>query len=72
MSWSFHWWLFIVAIVPCTIMVMFSRGTMNSANVVNYGPRADWRAEPGSAIAGSILAGAVYAAILTAAAGFLF
>ncbi len=29
----------------------FSRGAMNSVNIVKYGPRADWRAEPGSAIA---------------------
>jgi hypothetical protein len=72
MSWSWHWWIFIVAIVACSIMVMFSRGAMNSVNIVKYGPRADWHAEPGFAIVGSILAGAVYAAIITAVAGFLF
>jgi hypothetical protein len=72
MSWSFHWWVFVVAIIPCTVTVMFSRGAMNSANVARYGPRADWRAEPGGAIAGSVAAGAVYAAIITAVAGFLF
>lgn len=72
MSWSLHWWLFIVAIVPCTVMVMFSRWAMNPVNVAKYGPRAEWGAEPAAGIAGSILAGAVYAAIITAIAGFLF
>lgn len=72
MSWTWHWWLFVVALVVCTIIVMFSRGAMNSVNVMKHGPRADYRSEPGAAIAGSILAGAVYAVVVTAVAGFLF
>jgi hypothetical protein len=72
MSWSLHWWLFFVAIIPCTIMVLFSRWAMTPVNVARYGPRGDLRTEPGAAIAGSILAGGVYAAIITAVAGFLF
>jgi hypothetical protein len=72
MSWLWHWWLFFVAVIPCTIVVQFTRGAMNTMNVAKYGPRADYRAEPGSAIAGSVIAGAIYAAIVTALAGFLF
>ena len=72
MLWSWHWWLFIVAIVPCTLMVMYSRWAMNPVNVARHGPRAEWGAEPAAGITGSILAGAVYAAIITAVAGFFF
>jgi hypothetical protein len=72
MSWSLHWWLFFVAIIPCTIMVMYSRWAMNPVNVARYGPRAEWLAEPGAGIAGSIVAGAVYAAIIAGIGGFLF
>jgi hypothetical protein len=56
MSWLWHWWLFFVAVIPCTIVVQFTRGAMNTMNVAKYGPRADYRAEPGSAIAGSVIA----------------
>jgi len=70
--WTWHWGLFVVALVVCTIIVMFARGAMNSANVMKYGPRAHYGAEPGAAIAGSIVAGAVYAVIVTGLAGFLF
>jgi hypothetical protein len=45
---------------------------MNRANVEKYGPRADYRAEPGMAIFGSIVAGGVYAGVLTAIAGLIF
>jgi hypothetical protein len=69
MSWSWHWWVFIVALIPCVIVVQFFRGAMNSANVVKYGRKADYRADPAGAFVGSILAGAVYAAIITAIAG---
>ena len=72
MSWSWHWWLFFVSVIPCTIVVQFTRGAMNGVNVAKYGPRADYRAEPSAAIAGSVSAGAIYAAIITAIARFLF
>jgi hypothetical protein len=41
MSWSWHWWLFFAAVIPCTIVVQFTRGAMNSMNVARYGPRGD-------------------------------
>ena len=72
MSWTWNWWVFVIALGVCTILVMLSRGAMNPVNVMKHGPRADYNAEPGAAIAGSILAGAVYAAIVTAIAGFVF
>lgn len=67
MSWS--WGVFFVSLVVCTIVVMVSRGAMNSSNVAQYGSRGDFRSEPGAAIVGSIVAGAVFAAIITAVIG---
>lgn len=70
MNWS--WGVFIVSLIVCTIIVMFSRGAMNSTNIAKYGSRGDYRSEPGAAIMGSIVAGAIYAAIVTVIAGFIF
>jgi hypothetical protein len=70
MNWS--WGVFLVTLVVCTILSQYARGAMNSANVARHGPEADYRSQPGMAILGSIVAGAVYAAIITAVAGFTF
>ncbi|MGX1325439.1 RsiW-degrading membrane proteinase PrsW (M82 family) [Bradyrhizobium liaoningense] len=67
MSWS--WAVFFVSLVVCSVVVMFARGAMNSSNVAQYGARGDYRSEPGAAIVGSILAGAVFAAIITVIIG---
>jgi hypothetical protein len=48
---------------------MFARGAVNDSNIVRYGAKGDYRSNPGSAIIGSILAGAVFAAIITAGVG---
>jgi hypothetical protein len=72
MSWAWHWGIFIMAIIPCIIVVQFSRGAINTSNVVRYEASGDWRAASGGAIIGSILAGALYAAVITAIAGFMF
>jgi hypothetical protein len=66
-TWS--WSLFFGGLVVCSIVVMFARGAMNDSNIVRYGARGDYRSDPGSAIMGSILTGAVLAAIITAAVG---
>ncbi|MCA6104741.1 hypothetical protein [Bradyrhizobium australafricanum] len=70
MNWS--WGVFFIALVVCTILSQLARGAMNGVNVAKHGPRADYKAEPGMAILGSIVAGAVYATIITAVAGFIF
>jgi hypothetical protein len=44
---------------------------MNSANIAKYGMQADYKSNPGGAIFGSIVAGAVYASVVTAIVGFL-
>ena len=72
MSWTWRWWLFLVLLVGCTIFSMFSRGAMNAANVAKHGPEANWRSNPSGAFVGSALAGATYAAIITAVAGLIF
>ena len=72
MSWNWHWWLFLIALVACTILVQFARGALNAHNVAKYGLRAEYKADPLRAILGSVIAGGIYAAILTAIAGFIF
>jgi hypothetical protein len=44
---------------------------MNRASVAKYGSGADYRADPGGAIIGSLFAGAIYAAVVTGIVGFL-
>src|SRR5690242_11896917 len=40
--WIWHWWVFLVAIIPCYFFVGFTRGATNAANVEKYGPSADY------------------------------
>lgn len=72
MDWTWHWWLFVLGTVVFTPIVQFSRGFMNTANIQRYGERADYQKNFASAFIGSILAGALYAAVITAVAGFIF
>lgn len=72
MAFHWNWIVFIVATIICSILVMYARGSLNGILVAKHGPKAHYAAEPGAAIAGSILAGAVYAAIVTVIAGFVF
>jgi hypothetical protein len=67
MEWS--WKVFLIALPIAVIFSMFSRGAMNAQNVAKHGPEADYRANPGMAIFGSITGGAVWAAIITALVG---
>ncbi|WBA17017.1 hypothetical protein [Salinivibrio kushneri] len=67
MEWS--WKVFLIALPIAVIFSMFSRGAMNAQNVEKHGPEADYRANPGMAIFGSITGGAVWAAIITALIG---
>lgn len=71
MSWTWNWWLFLVSTFFFTVLSQFARGMMNRSNMARYGQRADWRAEPGMAILGCAIAGAIYAAALTAVLGFV-
>ena len=67
MSWS--WGVFVAALIGCTILVMWSRGAMNASNVAKYGQKADYYSNPGSAFAGSMMAGAILATVITAIVG---
>ena len=67
MEWS--WKVFLIAVPIAIIISMFSRGAMNAQNVVRHGPKADYRANPGMAIFGSIAGGAIWAAIITSIIG---
>ncbi|MFZ2138963.1 MAG: hypothetical protein WAV78_18845 [Xanthobacteraceae bacterium] len=62
MSW--HWGLFVIAWIICTVVLMLVRGATSEAN--------SYQANPGSGMMGSVLAGGVLAAVLTAIAGMLF
>jgi len=74
--WTWHWWLFLVAIIPCALFVAFMRGAMNESNIEKFGPRADYRlafqTEPWAIMGGTLVAGMVCAAVIAAVAGFLF
>lgn len=62
--------VFVIAWMICTIISVFSRGAMNNQNIENYGTKADYNSAPSMAIVGSAVAGAIYAAILTAIVWF--
>ncbi|MEX0730596.1 MAG: hypothetical protein WED00_08860 [Aquisalimonadaceae bacterium] len=68
MDWS--WVAFFITLPIAIVVSMFSRGAMNAQNVAKHGPAADYRTNLGMAIFGSVLGGAVWAAIITAIIGF--
>jgi len=70
MRWN--WIVFVVLWPILTVFAQFARGYMNAANMAKYGPDADYRANLGGAILGTVFAGAVYAAVFTAIAGLMF
>jgi hypothetical protein len=74
--WTWHWWLFLAAIIPCYFFVGYARGATNEANIEKYGPRGDYKiafqTEPFAILGGTLIAAAICAAIVTAIAGFLF
>ena len=66
--WTWHWWLFLIAIIPCSIVAQFRAGmTAELRGQTRYAT-----ARPGQVIFWSIIFGAIYAAVITAAVGFLF
>jgi hypothetical protein len=65
MSGAWNWWVFVPALIICTIIVQIARGATNRANIARFGPKADYAAEPAAAIIGSIIAGAIIAALIT-------
>lgn len=72
MQWAWSWWVFVPALVLFSIPSMFSRGAMNARNIAEHGDHADYRKDAGGALIGCVMAGAIYAAIVTAIAGLLF
>ena len=71
MLWTWHWWIFLPAWVLCTILSLFSRGYMNQANIAKYGDETDYNRDVNGATIGCTIAGAIFAAIISAIAGFL-
>lgn len=69
MEWS--WKIFLITLPIAVVFSMFSRGVMNAKNFAKHGSRADYRTNPGMAIFGSIVGGAVWAAIITVLIGLL-
>jgi hypothetical protein len=67
MEWS--WIVFFIALPITTIISMFCRGAMNAQNVAKCGPSADYRDNLRMAILGSIVGGALWAAIITTIVG---
>jgi hypothetical protein len=71
MSWTWRWWLFLLAWPLFTFGCMFVRGMLNAGNVARYGPSADYRADPAGAFVATVIAGALYSVVLTAVVGLL-
>jgi hypothetical protein len=76
MPWTWHWWIFLAAIIPGYILVGFSRFAMTESNFKPGGSLADYKdafqKRPVMMIAGRLLAGVLYAAIFTAIVGLIF
>ncbi len=68
MQWN--WGLFLVLLVVFTIISQISRGAMNRKNIEKYGQQADYKNETGFAIIGSVVAGFIFSACVTALIGF--
>ncbi len=66
--WTWHWWLFFVALIPCIVVGQFRAGMVAERT----GQTRYAMARSGQVILWSILFGAMYAAIFTAVIGFLF
>lgn len=69
MSWS--WSVFVGSLIVGTIVAMRTIGVRNRQNVDRYGHDADFRENPAAALTGSIVAGGIYAAIVTAVASLV-
>jgi hypothetical protein len=69
MSW--HWGVFLIAWIVCTVLVIGARRAMIPVNVLKYGPRAADVDSP-AFIAGSAIAGGSYALIITAIVGLIY
>lgn len=63
MNWS--WSLFAILALPCIIFSQFARGAMNARNITRYGPAANYANDPAGAILGSIVAGLIWASLIT-------
>jgi hypothetical protein len=66
MSWD--WRVYFGSLIVCTIVLMYARITLNDVNIAQYVPAGDFRNDPG-AIVKSILAGALFAVMITAVIG---
>jgi hypothetical protein len=62
MSW--HWGVFVIAWIVCTVLLMLVRGATSEAN--------SYQANPGSGIIGSVLGGGMAAAVLAVIVGTFF
>jgi RsiW-degrading membrane proteinase PrsW (M82 family) len=74
--WTWHWSIFLLAIIPGYCLVGFARGVVNESNIKKPGEQGDYRigfqTEPAAIILRTLLAGAILAAIATLTTGFLF
>jgi hypothetical protein len=64
MSWTWHWWLFLAAIIPSCALVRFRRGAIIDPKIENY--KDAFRTKPYAMRGIILLAGVMYAAIMTA------
>ena len=65
---KWHWWIFGIALIPCGIVAQFRAGRAAELR----GQTGYALDHPGQVILWSIIFGAIYAAVITAALGFFF
>jgi hypothetical protein len=67
-KWTWHWWLFVAAIIPCIVVGQFRAGMIAELR----GKTSYALARPIQLLFWSVFFGVFYAAMLTAVAGLLF
>ncbi|MCC8959934.1 hypothetical protein H8B02_42975 [Bradyrhizobium sp. Pear77] len=74
MAWTWRWWIFFGLLIPAVIAAAIARGATNNQNIARR-EKGDFlyafATRPGSTISGTLMAGAICSAIITAVAGFL-
>ena len=74
LSWHWHWPIFLGAFPVLVGVVPLARAATNGSAVHELGPHADYRlalrTRPATIVIGTIMAGAIYGALMTGVAGF--
>jgi hypothetical protein len=75
LSWHWHWSVFLLALPVFVGLVAVARVATNESTVREFGSYADYKialqTRPGTIVTGTLVAGAIYSALVTAIAGLV-